>query len=53
MPFIENPTLDLADLYPGLSIRQAYHTYLEEQGATHKGPWVFDVELTPSLREET
>ena len=50
MPFIQNPDVDLAklsELYPGLSQREAYHTYLEEQGATHKGPWVFDVELTP------
>jgi DNA-binding CsgD family transcriptional regulator len=47
MPFIQNPDVDLFELYPGLSQRQAYHTYLEEQGATHKGPWVFDVDLTP------
>lgn len=50
MPFIQNPDVDrsrLSELYPGLSPRQAYHTYLEEQGATHRGPWVFDVELTP------
>ena len=47
MPFLQNPDVDLSELYPGLSQREAYHTYLEEQGATHKGPWVFDVELTP------
>lgn len=47
MPFIQNPEVDLFELYPGLSQQQAYHTYLEEQGATHKGPWVFEVELTP------
>jgi hypothetical protein len=47
MPFIQNPDIELSELYPGLSIREAYHTYLEEQGATYKGPWVFDVDLTP------
>jgi DNA-binding CsgD family transcriptional regulator len=47
MPFIENPDIELAELYPGLSVQEAYYTYLEEQGATYKGPWVFDVELTP------
>lgn len=50
MPFIQNPDVDLirlSELYPGLSQREAYHTYLEEQGATHKGPWMFDVELKP------
>jgi DNA-binding CsgD family transcriptional regulator len=49
MPFVRNqdPSFDLYDLYPGLSKRQAYHTYLEEQGATYNGPWVFQVELTP------
>jgi DNA-binding CsgD family transcriptional regulator len=46
MPFIQNPDIELSDLYPGLSIQEAYYTYLEEQGATYKGPWVFDVELT-------
>ena len=34
-------------LYPGLSKRQAYHTYLDENGFTHEGPWVFDIELVP------
>ena len=50
MPFIQNPDVNLtmlSELYPGLSQREAYHTYLEEQGATHKGPWGFQVELTP------
>jgi hypothetical protein len=48
-PLLQNPDLSfqLSDLYPGLSEGQAFHTYLEEHGATYKGPWVFDVELTP------
>ena len=45
MPFIQNPNIELSGLYPGLRIQEAYHTYLDEQGATYKGPWVFDVEL--------
>ena len=47
MPFLQDPTVELSDLYPGLSKRQAYHTYLAEHGATYPGPWVFHVELTP------
>lgn len=31
--------------YPGLSEKQAYYKYLEEQGNSYKGPWVFEVEL--------
>jgi hypothetical protein len=37
----------LAANYPGMSIREAYSKYLEEHGNTYKGPWVFNVELTP------
>jgi len=33
--------------YPGLSPKEAYHTYLEEHGNTYKGPWIFTVELKP------
>jgi hypothetical protein len=40
-------TDQLATNYPGLSPKEAYYTYLEEHGATHKGPWTFTVQLTP------
>jgi hypothetical protein len=33
--------------YPGLSPKEAYYTYLDEQGRTYKGPWTFNVELVP------
>ena len=33
--------------YPGLSEKDAYHTYLEEHGHTYKGPWTFKIELVP------
>jgi DNA-binding CsgD family transcriptional regulator len=46
LPYLQTP-IDLDTLYPGLSKRQAYSTYLEENGFTYKGPWVFNVELTP------
>jgi hypothetical protein len=46
LPFLQSP-IDLDALYPGLGKRQAYHTYLEENGFTHKGPWVFNIELVP------
>jgi|GEM_PF-1282064 len=46
IPYLKSP-IDLDVLYPGLSQRQAYHTYLEENGYTHKGPWVFNIELVP------
>lgn len=37
----------LARDYPGLRPKEAYHTFLEEHGKVHEGPWVFIVELTP------
>jgi DNA-binding CsgD family transcriptional regulator len=40
-------TGQLAKDYPGLSPRDAYYKYLEEHGSTHKGPWIFEVKLTP------
>jgi len=48
MPYlVENLFFQLPTLYPGLSEKQAYHKYLEENGYTYKGPWVFTVELVP------
>lgn len=32
---------------PGMSPKEAYHTYLEEHGNVYKGPWTFTVELKP------
>lgn len=46
LPYLQSP-IDLDMVYPGLSKRQAYHTYLEENGYTIQGPWIFDVELIP------
>lgn len=46
LPYLQSP-IDLDTLYPGLSKRQAYHTYLEENGYTYKGPWVFTISLVP------
>lgn len=43
--FDPNPLLQLPALYPGLNEKQAFQTYLEENGYTYKGPWVFEVEL--------
>ena len=40
-------TAQLLEDYPGLNPKEAYSTYLEEHGNTHKGPWIFDVELKP------
>ena len=46
-----SPDVLLTDLlptnYPGLSIQQAYQTYLEETGAIYKGPWRFAIDLKP------
>ena len=42
----ENPLYQLPTVYPGLSEKQAYHKYLEENGYTYKGPWKFTVDLT-------
>ena len=47
MPFVRDPNVELSDLYPSLSKRQAYHTCLKEQGGAYPGPWMFHVELTP------
>lgn len=48
MPYVDEKTFfQLPALYPGLTEKQAYYKYLEEQGYIHKGPWVFRVELTP------
>jgi hypothetical protein len=33
--------------YPGLSPKQAYHKYLEEQDNMYKGPWTFSIDLVP------
>ncbi len=48
MPYLldENPLYQLPTVYPGLSEKQAYHKYLEENGYTYKGPWKFAVDLT-------
>jgi DNA-binding CsgD family transcriptional regulator len=46
LPFLQGK-IDLDMLYPGLGPRQAYHTYLEEQGSTFEGPWVFNIQLVP------
>ena len=46
LPYLQTP-IDLVALYPGLSKRQAYHTYLHENGYTVDGPWVFQIELVP------
>lgn len=43
----ENPIRQLPTLYPGLSEKQAFQTYLEENGYTYTGPWKFTVELKP------
>ena len=43
----ESPLSQLPTLYPGLSEKQAFHKYLEENGFTYKGPWKFTVELKP------
>jgi DNA-binding CsgD family transcriptional regulator len=40
-------TNQLAINYPGMSPKQAYSKYLEENGNVYKGPWVFTVELKP------
>lgn len=44
IPLLQEP-IPLDTLYPGLSRRQAFHTYLEENGYTYKGPWVFELDL--------
>jgi len=44
LPYLRSP-IDLDSLYPGLNKRQAYHAYLQENGFTHTGPWVFEVDL--------
>lgn len=46
LPYLQTP-IDLDALYPGLTERQAYHTYLDENGHTIRGPWTFDIELVP------
>ena len=44
-----SPDILLTDLlsvnYPGLTIKQAYQTYLEEYELTLKGPWNFTIDL--------
>lgn len=46
LPYLQTP-IDLDALYPGLTTRQAYHTYLDENGYTIRGPWTFNLELVP------
>lgn len=46
LPYLQTP-IDLDALYPGLATRQAYHTYLDENGYTIKGPWTFNIDLIP------
>jgi DNA-binding CsgD family transcriptional regulator len=46
LPYLQS-AIDLDALYPGLRKREAYHTYLEENGFTYKGPWIFTVNLVP------
>lgn len=36
---------DFSTNYPGLTAKEAYYTYLEEQGNIYKGPWIFNIEL--------
>jgi hypothetical protein len=49
MPYAspDTPLDQLPTLYPGLSPKEAYYTYLDENGYTYKGPWEFTVELKP------
>jgi hypothetical protein len=57
IPDIVNPLVEqdqniflpdmLATNYPGLNTKDAYHTYLQEQGNTVKGPWIFEVTANP------
>jgi hypothetical protein len=55
MPELENLMLyvqgdayfQIPTLYPGLSAKQAFYKYLEENGYTYKGPWTFTVDLKP------
>jgi len=46
MPYLQgNAYFQLPTLYPGLSEKQAFYKYLEENGYTYKGPWIFTVDL--------
>jgi len=53
IPYLEQNSPDvlltnmLSTNYPGLPIKQAYQTYLEETGAIYKGPWVFITDFKP------
>ena len=47
MPYANDEYLQISKLYPGLSPKQAFYSYLEENNYTYKGPWVFTVKLTP------
>lgn len=47
IPYANDEYFQIPSLYPGLSPKQAFYTYLEENNYTYKGPWVFTVELTP------
>jgi hypothetical protein len=57
IPTLENHLIDkepdvflpdvIATNYPGLNARDAYYTYLEEIGNTIKGPWIFEITVTP------
>jgi hypothetical protein len=47
MPYANDEYLQISKLYPGLSPKQAFYTYLEENNYTYKSPWVFTVKLSP------
>jgi DNA-binding CsgD family transcriptional regulator len=48
LPYLRGDSyLQLPTLYPGLSEKQAYFKYLEENRYIYKGSWTFKVELTP------
>lgn len=48
IPYLQGDAyFQLPTLYPGLSEKQAFYKYLEENGYTYKGPWTFTVDLNP------
>lgn len=48
IPYLQGDAyFQLPTLYPGLSEKEAFYKYLEENGYTYKGPWTFTVELKP------
>ena len=47
IPFSNDEYLQVPKLYPDLSAKQAFYTYLKENNYTYKGPWMFTVKLIP------